>query len=185
MKSKADIRTQILEKRDSLPEKEIKLLSMKIKERIFSLGEFKKAKNVMLFVSFGSEVFTHEMILDALKSKNVIVPKIVDGKLAPVRILSFEDLSSQKMNISEPKSSECFDKRKIDLVVVPGVAFDSRGYRIGYGKGYYDDFLAGLKIPKIAIGFDLQVVERVPHEKHDVPVDMVVTDKRVLNCRLS
>jgi len=179
MKSKSDIRKEILGKRNKMDENTRMEFSSKIKSSLFSMKEFQSAKTVMLFVSFGNEVFTHDMIKDALKTKAVVVPKIVNKKLVPIRISSFSELSPRTLGILEPKSDKAFDKKKIDLVVVPGVAFDRRGFRIGYGKGYYDDFLVGINAKKIAVGFDLQIIGKVPNEKHDIPVDMVVSENGI------
>ncbi len=182
---KAQIRDEILRKRNSLSEEERLNKSKKIKDNLLSLDEYKKAKNVMFFVSFGSEVHTHEMIKEALKNKTVIVPKVINNQIEPSLIIDFDSLiPSGKFGILEPIEAMPIAYKNIDLILVAGIAFDKEGYRLGYGLGYYDKFLAKLpKALKIGLCFDFQVVEKLPREAHDVPVDMVVTDKEVIRCR--
>ena len=182
---KAQIRDEILKKRNSLPKEEIIKRSQKIKNNLFSLEEYKKAKNVMFFVSFGSEVHTHEMIKEALKSKTVIIPKVLNHKIEPSLIIDFDNLiPSGKFGILEPIELMKIAYKNIDLILVAGITFDRDGYRLGYGLGYYDKFLAKLpKALKIGLCFDFQIVDKLPREAHDVPVDIVVTNEEVIKCR--
>ena len=179
---KSYIRKAILEKRSKVSVKEVKSLSQKIRTSLFSLKEYKSAKAVMFYVSFNKEVSTREMIKEALKTKTVIVPKCVKNEIAPYAIKSIEELKKGTLGILEPKTKNIFPKEKIDLIIVPGIAFDKRGFRIGYGKGYYDRFLKNLKAKKIALAFEFQVIKKVPENEKDVPVDMVVTEKRIVEC---
>lgn len=175
---KTNIRKQILEKRDSLTEKEIKEKSKSIGEKLFSLPEYKKAKTVSFFVSFGSEVNTHEMIKEALKEKEVCVPVVKDNEIILSKINDFSDLDKKgKFGILEPSSIIEVDKELVDLIIVPGVAFDKNGYRVGYGKGYYDNLLRDYKGNTIGVCFGLQMIDNVPVKEHDVKVKEVITEK--------
>ena len=182
---KAQIREEILSKRNSLAKKEVFERSEKIKNNLFNLQEYKKAKNVMFFVSFGNEVHTHEMIKQALKDKIVIAPKVLNHDIEPSVIMSLDNLvPTGKFGILEPIDLMKIAYKNIDLILVAGIAFDNEGYRLGYGLGFYDIFLAKLpKAIKIGLAFDFQVVDKVPREEHDVPVDTIVTDKRVIECK--
>lgn len=182
---KAQIRDEILKKRNSLSEEDRLNKSKKIKDSLFKLEEYKKAKNVMFFVSFGSEVHTHEMIKEALKSKIVIVPKVLNHQIEPSIIMDLDNLiPTGKFSILEPIELMKIAYKSIDLILVAGIAFDREGYRLGYGLGYYDKFLAKLpKALKIGLCFDFQIAGKLPREEHDVSVDMVVTDKEVIDCR--
>ena len=139
----------------------------------------------MFFVSFNNEIDTHGMIEDALKNKIVVVPKVLHHEIEPSVIISFDNLiPSGKFGILEPIEAMKIPWKKIDLVLVPGIVFDKNGHRIGYGLGFYDKFLK--KVPKaikIGLAFDFQIVDKVPREEHDVPVDLVVTDKEVIYCK--
>lgn len=182
---KGQLKGSINEKRNSLTKEEIQDKSEKIRDKLFSLLQYRKSKAVMFFVSFNSEVSTHGMIREALKSKTVIVPKVANNEIEPSVIIDFDNLvPSGKFGILEPIEAMNIAHKNIDLVLVPGIAFDSEGHRIGYGFGYYDRFLA--KVPKaikIGLAFDFQVVDKIPSEAHDVPIDLVVTEERVVECR--
>jgi|TARA_B100001964_G_C14257956_1_gene613503 5-formyltetrahydrofolate cyclo-ligase len=185
---KQTLRLKISEKRKALSREETKEKSNKIKEKLYSLDEFKEAKNIMVYVSFNNEVDTHEIIKELVDSteKKIIVPYV--EKNNPILQLSevedFDDLEPKTLGILEPKDE--FVRKvgisKVDLVIVPGMVFDSRGYRIGYGHGYYDRFLKklGKDAKKIGFAFELQLIDKVPEEKYDVPMDIIVTEKRVL-----
>ena len=186
---KHNLKSEVLEKRKALSKDEIKENSNKIKENLFSLPEFEKAKNILFYVSFNNEVDTHEIIKELLTKKNIIVPYVEKGN--PILQLSelkdFDELEAKTFGILEPKEDKIkkFDIGNVDLVIVPGIVFDKNGHRIGYGYGYYDRFFHKLdaNVKKIGLAFDFQVVDKIPEEKHDVPVDFVITEKRVLVCR--
>lgn len=177
---KHSLRKSILEKRNSLSQKEVIRLSAQIKERLFSTKEYLSAKTVMFYVSFNNEVYTHDMIVESFNKKIVFVPKILKGDIVPHLIKSFDELAHGTHKILEPKTDNIFDRDKIDLIIVPAIAFDLHGHRIGYGKGYYDRFLKTVKAYKIGLAFDLQIIEKVPNHPDDVPVDKVISEKRVI-----
>jgi len=154
-----------------------------IKNKLFIEEEFKKAKVVMFYVSLKDEVDTYFMIDEALKAgKRVCVPVILkeEKKLIAGEIKNrLEDLESQHFGIYQPKRDRVKEVplEDIDLVVVPGIAFDKKNIRLGRGHGYYDRFLSGLPNTTKAIGlaFDFQVLEDLPRDPHDVPVWKIVT----------
>lgn len=182
---KNQLKQSIIEQRNSLTKKEILEKSNQIGENLFNLEIFKNSKTVMLFVSFNSEVYTHDMIRYSLKNKTVIIPKVLHHEIEPSVIIDFDNLiPSGKFGILEPIEIMKIAYKNIDLVLVPGIGFDKEGHRVGYGSGYYDKFLK--KVPKaikIGLAFDFQIVDKVPREEHDVPVDLVVTDKEVIYCK--
>jgi 5-formyltetrahydrofolate cyclo-ligase len=176
----------MLKIRDSLPKKDILERSRKIKDSLFGLKEYANSRTIMFFVSFNSEVDTHEMLKEALKNKVVVVPKVVHHEIEPSIIIDFDNLISGKFGILEPIDLMRTSYKNIGLVLVPGIVFDKEGHRIGYGYGYYDRFLAKVpKAVKIGLAFDFQIVDKIPKEAHDVPVDFIVTEKKVINCRHS
>jgi 5-formyltetrahydrofolate cyclo-ligase len=158
--------------------------SINIAESLFSLDEYKGAQEIALYMAFGFEVHTHGIINAAfLSGKKVYVPRVDEKKkcISLHEISSLGDLVPGYMGIPEPKTcKDAFDPLKIQLVIVPGLAFDSRGRRLGRGKGMFDRLLRKMKCPKIALAFDFQVIEAVPRASHDVPVDLIVTEKRVI-----
>lgn len=154
-----------------------------IKNRLFGLEEFKKAKTVMFYVSLDYEVGTKEMIKESLKmGKVVAVPVTVkkDKTILPSRVLNFEEeLAPANFGILEPKQEflRLISKEDLDLIVVPGLAFDKRGVRIGHGGGYYDRFLKQIspRTQTIGLAFDFQILNYLPTSRHDIPVSRVVS----------
>jgi 5-formyltetrahydrofolate cyclo-ligase len=188
---KKALRKKILVLRDALtPEERIKK-SRVIKSFLFSLPEFIQAKMVMFFISFRSEVLTEEMIKEAIALKKKVVVPVTDLQHRWLKISELKDydkdLFLSTYGILEPKKEKVKEVRpdEIDLVVAPGSVFDERGRRIGYGGGYYDRLLRELKQEtKIAaLAFELQIVDEVPAEQdRDIPVDLIITEERVIRC---
>ena len=185
---KQTLKQQILEKRTSLSREEIKEKSNKIKNNLFSLKEFNEAKNIMLYISFNTESDTQKIIRELLnkKEKIIVVPYVIKGdlRLHLSELKNINELEPKTFGILEPKEMYIreFNPDKLDLVIVPGIAFDKKGHRIGYGYGYYDRFLKTIKkkAVKIGLAFDFQLIENIPEEEHDVPMNIVVTDKEIL-----
>jgi len=182
---KDKIKKPILDKRNSHDTEELIGFSKKIKSNLYSLEEFKKAKNILCYASFKKEVDTHELIKELLGKKTVVVPYILEDKFHISSIKSFDDLEPKTFGILEPKEKNDFDPEKIDLILVPGIVFDKNGHRIGYSFGYYDKFLSKLKNnpTKIGLAFDFQIVDWIPYEKHDVPMDILITEKKIIKCK--
>lgn len=184
---KNQLKESIFEKRNLLAKKEIIDKSRKIENNLFNLEYYKKSEIIMFFVSFNNEVNTHDMIKKSLKDKTVIVPKVAHSEIEPSVIIDLDNLvPSGKFGILEPIEAMKIAYKNIDLILVPGIVFDKEGHRIGYGFGYYDKFLK--KVPKaikVGLAFDFQVMDKIPKEMHDVPVDVIVTEKRVIECESS
>lgn len=186
---KSHIRKEVLRKRDSIDILLRRTKDRLIKERLFSLPEFEGAEVIFYFASFRSEVSTLQQIEDALRlGKRILLP-VVDKRLSRLRLFEIKDiaeLSPGSMGIPEPSVPQDREREINDagLVIMPGAAFDAKGNRIGYGAGFYDKLLAGLKkqTPLIAIAFEEQMVDSIPAEPHDVRVHKVVTDARVIEC---
>jgi len=184
VESKDEIRKRLLRIRRSLSRDEILEMSREIKERLFDLPEYRSCKVVMFYIAHDNEVETREMIIESLHSKKVLIPctSLERNMIYPVEIENLDDLERGAFGILEPRNKKIY-RGDIDVIIVPGIAFDSRGYRIGYGKGFYDRFLIGTNALKIGIAYDFQIVNRIPEDENDVPVDMIVSEKRVLLCR--
>nr|QBM01084.1 hypothetical protein [uncultured archaeon] len=177
---KEKIREEALEKRDSLKKEQVREYSEQIKKRLFVVDAFSKSRIVLFYASFGNEVRTHEMIAESLLSKKILLPKMVQQEIVPSLILTMENLILNDRGILEPIEALPVRLSNIDAVIVPGIAFDTQGHRLGFGKGYYDKFLK--KVPravKIGLAFDFQVVDGIPFEAHDIGMDYVVTPTQV------
>src|SRR3989344_6690324 len=156
MKNK--LRKEGLSARNRLTKEDIIEKSEIIKERLLNSKDYKNSEIVCIYVSFGSEVDTHLIIKEALKEKEVCVPVVQGNELILSKINDFSDLDKKNnYHILEPSSAIEVDKRLVDLMIVPGIAFDKSKHRIGYGKGFYDKLLKDFKGDKAAIAFDLQV----------------------------
>lgn len=184
---KREIRKKILSIRDSLSEEDIDKYSFLIKENFFSLPEVKKAQNFFIFVNFRSEVKTIPIINELInKDKKIIVPysDIENKRLILCYINSISELKIGNYGILEPdiNNSRRADLKDIDLAVIPGSAFDESGGRVGYGGGFYDRVIPDLRsdVPKIALAFDFQVIEKVPMGYYDKRMDIIVTERRIL-----
>lgn len=181
-KSKAQIRKEVSEKLNNQAREEVLKRSEIIRKKLFSLPEFKKSKFVMLYASKDDEVNTGKMVGEALKmGKRVALPRCTSLKgIVPKEIRNTHtDLEKGIYGIHQPrKGQKNIDLEKINLVVVPGVAFDRKNRRLGRGKGYYDRFLKKLPRNKISVGlaFDFQIVKNLPEGSHDVPVSKVITN---------
>ncbi|MBI2650914.1 5-formyltetrahydrofolate cyclo-ligase [Candidatus Woesearchaeota archaeon] len=118
------------------------------------------------------------------KEKNIIVPYTAKGNLRLSELKKFSELEQKKFGILEPKKEfiRKFNLKELDLVIVPGIVFDKNRHRIGYGYGYYDRFLKNLSnhVIKIGIAFEFQLVDKIPHEMHDVAMDIVITENFIL-----
>jgi 5-formyltetrahydrofolate cyclo-ligase len=179
---KKEIRKKVLAARDSLlPEQRI-AKSREIEERLFSLPDFKSARIVLFFAAFRSEVDTGSMIRRALTfGKRVVLPKVKGTELALYEIAVWDkDVSPGMWGIPEPHETKPVMLEEIDLIIVPGAAFDGRGNRVGYGAGFYDKLLSAFTKTTVALAFEVQIVPQVPAEDHDVPVKKIVTEKKII-----
>jgi len=176
------LRKQVLSARDRLSPQEKTTKSREIEERLFSLPEFATARVIMFFASFRSEVETGRMIRRALHvGKRVVLPKVHGNELALYEINDFDsDVAPGAWGIPEPKALIPAALDEIDLMVIPGAAFDRQGNRLGYGAGFYDRLLFSFRKPTVALAFEAQIVHEVPADNYDVPVQKIVTEKRVI-----
>ena len=183
---KQEIREKLIEIRKEFSEKEVCEKSRMIIEKLKELEMYNNAEEVMFYVSLDPEVDTKEFIKSELDDgvRRVLVPFVEGIKMGVSEIKSFDDLEKGEFGVLEPVGSADREyEGKIDLILIPGVAFDNKGGRVGYGKAYYDYFLKKYdESLKIGLAFDEQIVKKVPVEDHDVKVDIIITDKRVIRC---
>src|SRR5919198_3128198 len=137
--------------------------------------EFKSAKVVGAYYAFGSEVKT-DMIIERARAlgKKVALPSVEGENLAFYELSSGKYLVNGRFGIMEPLPYGPVDR--IDMFIVPGIAFDKKGYRVGYGKGYYDKFLVKRKVFSIGLGYSFQLIERLPTVEHDKKLDAIATE---------
>lgn len=149
--------------------------------------EFKQAQMIMLFLSMPNEVETSTLALKAwAEGKSIAVPRVdwENKKMAPVEISSLDTELQTMKGVREPVGGRVVPLDLIDMVVIPGLAFDRRGFRVGRGRGFYDRFLAQRDFQglRCALCFHEQLIAEVPCEPHDAPMDLIVTDQEVVRC---
>jgi 5-formyltetrahydrofolate cyclo-ligase len=185
---KETIRRDALKLRKAMSPSEVATKSMLIKSRLSQLDVFHDAQTILFYLSYDNEVNTHDLVKSDLSSgKTVVVPKtdIKKKKIILSKLDSWDDLKEGSYHILEPKKEKIheIDFHDIDIIIVPGVAFDLKGNRLGHGKGYYDKLLFTAKDKlKIGLAFENQIVDQIPTEKHDVLMDKIVTEKRIISC---
>jgi len=185
LKEKRLIRKEIIARRDALSITVRKAKDESIKRRLIALPEFIKARTILFYASFRSEVGTLQLLQNSLlNNKTVVLPKVdvqYDGlKLYEMRTM--EDLAPGCYGILEPPANEdrSMHAADIDLMIIPGVAFDEHFNRMGYGNGFYDRLLSHKKAPAIALAYEEQIVAHIPVDEHDVKMDKIITDKRII-----
>ena len=171
---KKELRAQIKALKKQHTKEELLEQSQLILNKLENNKSFIDAKIVMLYSSLPDEVNTHAFLEKWRDEKRIILPTVVGDDIIPVELKKDTDFAIGDFNILEPQNEEYTGD--YDLIVVPGVAFDRNGNRIGRGKGYYDRFLCKhLDVKRIGICFDFQLVDEVPTEDNDIKMDDVVS----------
>lgn len=172
--------------RERMPKAEKSVLDAKLFNKLTGFIKYKEAKKILIFVSTEIEVDTIKIINDALKcGKVVAVPKCLDkkGSMAFYVIKSLDELKKASFNLLEP--DESISPKLTDfsssICILPGFAFDSKGYRIGFGKGYYDRFLQKYNGTKIGICYNSCIADELPHGRYDVQANFIVTPKYIIS----
>lgn len=182
---KKALREEMRKRRAALTEADRELKSREILRRLVSLNEYKSANLVLSYVSLPYEVDTFALLDCAVRDgKKVAVPRCVNGKphINFYYISSLEDLSEGSFGILEPEPNpEKLCRSRTGLCVLPGLSFDRRGTRLGYGKGYYDRFLQNFKGTMVGICFS-EVLSKspIPRGRFDVPAEIIVTEKEII-----
>ncbi len=187
------LRNKMLHMRNQLSDEECVKRSEQITYHLINTDAYQKAEYLLVYIHYQKEVMTDQIIMHALSTgKHVFVPRVSGKDMEFYEIHSFEDCNSGFHGISEPSES-CVSFPEVcctvtspsekntlqnTLMILPGLAFDSTGHRLGYGGGYYDRYLAqtGIECTKMAVAYSFQVIIDVPHEQYDVRVDTVITD---------
>ncbi|KAB3532150.1 5-formyltetrahydrofolate cyclo-ligase [Alkaliphilus pronyensis] len=189
---KNELRKSVLKKREALTKDFIKAKSKIIATTLMETSHYKNAHSIMVFVSFRNEVDTYDIIQHILSSgKRVFVP-LANPKTKELSICEIKDFHNDleigNFGVLEPKKEalRLVSPQILDLIIVPGLVFDDRGYRIGYGGGFYDRFLSEIpNIPTVSLAFEMQMVDSVPFDNYDIPVRYIITEERFIKCKQS
>ncbi|MDA0366721.1 MAG: 5-formyltetrahydrofolate cyclo-ligase [Chloroflexi bacterium] len=189
--AKAALRAEMLSARRSLDPDVRRVLSLSIAERVVRMPAYRGARVLHAYIgSVDGEVETRDLVERALRAgKRVICPRAErrPRRLEHYEITTLDDLELTSFGLWEPILARTrlvpADElaTTLDLVLVPGIVFDRQGWRIGFGAGYYDRFLAGVQATAVALAFSLQLRATVPHEPHDVPLDRIITEAEVID----
>lgn len=175
---KTSLRQTIRTAKKAVPFREKLTRSRHILAQVEKLTLFRNANIVLLYWSMDDEVQTHEFVEKWFREKTILLP-CVDGDKLRLRQYTGPDSmhTGEQFGIAEPTGEEFTDLDKINVIIVPGVAFDREGHRMGRGRGFYDRLLKSTpNAYKIGVAFDFQMVESVPVEPHDVTMDKVIND---------
>jgi len=178
---KRPIRKDCLQARRQLAAEEYARLSLKIQRTVIALPEWQAAATIALYSPIHNEVATDLLLQEAFANgKCVVFPRVADSHLQFARVNPAEAMAPGAFGILEP-AGESISLREINLLFVPGVAFDLAGHRLGYGKGYYDQSLADASNATLRVGlaFSLQIVPQLPAEGHDVRMDLLITETEI------
>lgn len=184
---KTALRKQTIHNLKQLKPEAKKHIEASMLENLQKLRVWKHARTIAITISQGFEWDTKPIIEAAwAEGKRVCVPKCEpkEKKLAFHSFTSYDQLEVVYYNLLEPKpdETEVFEKNSIDLIIVPGLLFDKRGYRVGFGGGFYDRYLAGYKNRTVSlVSEEIQLVDEVPNESFDIPVECIVTEKMYYN----
>lgn len=181
---KEEVRKSMRARRKALKPEKRENLQKQAQKNLLSLQEFRQAEWIFPFVSCGTEMDTMALIQAVLAEgkHRLAVPRVRGEEMDFVRLHSIQDLVPGAMQILEPTGDQIVTANE-GLMLMPGLAFDLQGNRVGYGAGYYDRYLEKFdssKLVKVAYAFDFQIVDHILVEEHDRRVDAVVTDRRIL-----
>ncbi|MEQ2526185.1 5-formyltetrahydrofolate cyclo-ligase [Robertmurraya yapensis] len=185
MKEKKQIRKQIQQQLVDLSKPDYEHFSYQIAQRLFAESFWKVSNTISITISRMPEVDTYQIIRRAWEEKKtVVVPKCYpSNRTMKFRVLkAFNELESVFYGLYEPKEdvTDEVDKKHIDLMIVPGLAFTKSGERLGFGGGYYDRYLEGYDGKKISLAFQQQVVSSLPVESHDIPLQKIITEEETI-----
>jgi len=179
--AKDAVRREFLQRRESLKAEFRSRSDRGIIRNLLSLKELHEARTALFYSPVRGEPDLTPLIKSFLKNRGeVVFPKVVGDQLIPYAVNSLNHLRRGRFGILEPVKGREIAPEDLDVALIPGITFDRRGYRIGFGKGYYDRLLSRIRGLKIGVAYSFQVLERVPRDPWDVPVDVIVTESEIL-----
>lgn len=181
---KSHLRAEFLQKRESLPPAVKRQKDKKILARLEKSPLFKKSREFFTYLSHRNEVATDPLIQKYFGKKKIIVPKIRGRAICLYELHHPGKFKKGRFGIREPKI--CLPRRvfsEIDCALIPAIAFDKGGHRIGFGGGYFDRLLKKLHCTTIGLAYEFQIIDKVPVGSYDVAVEYIVTERRIIRCR--
>lgn len=177
---KSNIRKEIADLKKVYSINQLQSLSDEVLSTLEITGTFQNAKTILIYNSLSDEVQTLDFIGRWKGQKNFYLPVVVKDDIVFRAYTSSTEFQQSSFNILEPVGTDFTDFKKVDLIIVPGVAFDRKMNRLGRGKGYYDRFLSKISAPKIGICFDFQLLDKIPAESTDIKMDYIVSENELI-----
>ncbi|QTA90066.1 5-formyltetrahydrofolate cyclo-ligase [Desulfonema magnum] len=186
---KRELRDNITKMLNELSDSERSAKIRRLEDRLFDFANFLESKIPLLYVNFGAEVNTRGILKRCLAyNKIVVLPAFNSTEKYKIKLMKVdnlgEDMKLGSKGILEPDESRCkkVPIERVDIAIIPGVAFDEKGSRLGSGDGYYDKLIPKLSATtrKVGLAFESQIVQQVPMQSHDRHVDIIITDKRII-----
>ena len=185
---KLEIRNEITKILDALSGSELSKKTKKIEDRLFEFANFLEANISLLYMNTRHEVKTHKIIKRCFSYQKIVVLPAFDEEKLKMRLMKVDNIETALISgprgVLEPDPNRCklVPVESIDIAIIPGIAFDEKGGRIGTGKGYYDGLIPELALTtrKVALVLECQIVPQIPMESHDKHVDIIITDKRII-----
>ena len=168
------LRKKYKEKRDNIKNKVTK--DNLIYQKVINNKDILSSKTLLIYISINNEVDTIKIINYFLNTKNIAVPKIIDNDMFFCYVTNLNELTSGKYNIPEPTNENIVTDFDNAICIVPGIYYDKKNYRVGYGKGYYDRFLSKNKIKTIGLCYKECMIEKIDNDKYDYKIDEVITE---------
>ena len=186
--TKSEIRSDMIRVMDALQETQKETKTKKIEDRLFEFANFLESKIILLYMNNISEVSSGNIIKRCFKYNKIVVLPAFDNENYQMKLLKIDTLDNSLIKgprgVKEPDPNQCklVPIDRIDIAIIPGIALDEKGGRIGTGEGYYDRFIPKLPVTtrKVALAFEDQIVPHIPTESHDKYVDIIITDKRII-----
>ncbi len=180
---KSQLRSDLKKKRDAQSASDKTQADERIFERLKDFAPLRDAKVIFTYVAKGNEVSTNALLQSFFGDKIIVVPKVEGKELCLYELHDLKALKVGSFGVYEP--DECMpleNLRRIDVALIPGIAFDRRGYRIGYGGGFFDRVLPQLHCTTIGLAYEFQMIEKVPTDSYDVGVNFIITDHTIYEC---
>jgi len=179
------IRQEVKNKRKHLGFFKKRILDSRISKTLRKFKPFTEAKTVLFYTSMPEEIDTLKLIKKFIREKNIILPTVCHDThtLKLYHLTHIKELHKGYQGILEIPHciKDTHDHLKIDLCIIPGLAFDMEGNRIGYGKGFFDELLKKIPTPKIALAYNFQLYEHIPYEKHDIKINHIITESQIIS----
>lgn len=183
---KSIIRDEMKIKRKAMSREEVMVKSLIAQSTFLDSDIYRDSETLMLYIPIGNETSTLEIIEKAHNDRKTVLVPVTDSKtyeLSAHRITRDSVFEKGTFSVTEPKEKAVFEASKIDVVLVPGVAFSRDGNRIGFGKGCYDKFLKGTEAIKVGFCYDFQVTDEFYADSFDIEMDCLITEKEFIDCR--